>query len=208
MNVDAGTFSGYASTFGNVDSYGETILKGAYAVTLQEYGMPKMFFNHDMDKLPVGKWINAVEDDKGLYVTGEFTPGMEESDNIKAALIHETIDGLSIGYMLKKDDYTMDGSPQNTRIIKSVSRLLEISLVTYPADQFARVDSKSEIEALETVRDFERFLRDSGNFSKSASNLLIARAKTIFRQGEPVTKTVEIDKLLAKLAVINSKLGV
>lgn len=207
MNLETGTFSGYASTFGNVDSYGDTILPGAYAATLSEYGLPKMFFNHDMEELPVGKWLSAVEDQKGLYVTGEFTPDMEDADNIKAALMHETIDGLSIGYMLKKDDYTPSGDTSNGRIIKSVSRLVEISLVTFPADPFARVDSKSEIEQLETVRDFERFLRDSGNFSKSTSNLLIAKAKTIFGQGEPVKKSVEIDKLLAKLAAINSKLG-
>ena len=63
-------FRGYASTFNGNDSYGDTILPGAYLKTLADNGMPKMFFAHDWG-LPVGKWLSAVEDEKGLLVEGE-----------------------------------------------------------------------------------------------------------------------------------------
>lgn len=182
LEGDDSTFTGYASTFGNVDSYGDTIVKGAYADTLKTNGMPKMFFNHDSSSVPIGKWVKAVEDDYGLLLTGEFTPGNALAAEVKAALKHGTVDSMSIGYALRKGDY--EETPAG-RTIKKVARLAETSIVTFPADKFARVDLSSvkfedEMAAIETIRDFEHFLRDAGNFSKGSAQALTARAKTLF----------------------------
>ena len=68
---ESGKFSGYASVWGGVDSYGDTILKGAYKETLVKHGMPKMFIMHKSYELPIGKWLSAKEDDKGLFVEVE-----------------------------------------------------------------------------------------------------------------------------------------
>ena len=63
MEGDAGVFSGYASVFGGVDSYGDTIMKGAFADTLKNDGVPKMFYNHNIwDGLPIGKYQIVQED--------------------------------------------------------------------------------------------------------------------------------------------------
>jgi hypothetical protein len=40
MEGDSGRFTGYASVFGGVDSYGDTIVKGAYESTLRNHGKP------------------------------------------------------------------------------------------------------------------------------------------------------------------------
>ncbi|MEH6436691.1 HK97 family phage prohead protease [Massilia sp. DD77] len=200
----AGSFVGYASTFGNVDSYGDTILKGAYEATLKQYGMPKMFFNHDKYAVPIGKWISAVEDDYGLLMTGEFTPGNTMAEQLRAALKHGTVEGISIGYVLTKDDYQ---ETPTGRIITKVSRLIESSLVTFPADSFAKVDLASvkscadEIAQVATIREFETLLRDVGGFSKAAAQALSARAKTLFTardagdQGEERFKTEVLARL-------------
>jgi HK97 family phage prohead protease len=186
MTGDGGRFAGYASVFGGVDSYGDTIIKGAYEYTLKKHGKPKMFVNHDSYALPVGKWISAKEDDKGLLVEGELTPGMSAASDAYAAMKHGTIDGLSIGYALKADDFEMldDG----TRVIKRVSRLAEVSIVTFPADNAARIDLESVkaegIEQIETARDFERFLRDSGGMSKALAIALVSRAQLVFSRRE------------------------
>jgi HK97 family phage prohead protease len=183
LEGDGGTFSGYASTFGNVDSYGDTIIKGAYAETLKTNGMPKMFFNHNSYAVPIGKWVKALEDDYGLLLTGEFTPGNVQAQEVRAALKHGTLDSMSIGYSLTKGDYDETTSG---RTIKKVARLPETSIVTFPADKFARVDLSSvkafadEIAQVATIRDFEYFLRDAGNFSKGAAQALTARAKALF----------------------------
>lgn len=183
VDGDTGRFAGYASVFNGVDSYGDTIQKGAFAETLSSNGIPKMFFNHNWD-MPIGKYLIAQEDTNGLYVEGEFTPGMNLSSEVRAAMKHGTIDGLSIGGYLRKGDYE---ETSNGRVIHSWSNLMEISPVVFPADAAARVDLESvkadlkqTIEYIETIRDFEHFLRDAGNFSKGAAQALTARAKALF----------------------------
>lgn len=184
LESDGAGFVGYASTFGNVDSYGDTIVKGAYADTLKDHGLPKMFFNHQANAVPIGKWVDAKEDDYGLLLTGEFTPGNALAQEVKAALQHGTLDSMSIGYMLRKGDY--ETTPAG-RLIKKVSRLAETSIVTFPADSFAKVDLATvksiDFEALlpecKTERDIERLLRDAG-LGKWEAMAIVSRAKAIF----------------------------
>ena len=181
MKEDTGTFSGYASVFGNVDTYGDTIKKGAFLDTIQK-STPKMFFNHNWG-LPIGKWVDISEDDHGLFVKGEFTPDLDLSKNIKAAMKHGTLDGLSIGGFLKKGDFeeTKDG-----RLIHKWSELAEISPVCFPADNSARINLASvksiDFEALlpecKTERDIEKLLRDAG-LGKWEAMAIVSRAKAI-----------------------------
>ena len=172
-------FKGYASTFNGNDSYGDTILPGAYAKTISEHGMPKMFWGHDWD-IPIGKWLSAVEDEKGLLVEGEFTPGNSQADAVMAAMKHGTVNGLSIGFRLAEGDY--ERKKDGGRIIKSVSKLYEISVVNFPADEDARISEvrSEEVDELTTIRDFENFLRDSDGFSKSVATSIVAKAKKLF----------------------------
>jgi len=190
---DTGAFSGYASVFGGVDSYRDTIMPGAYKSVIERIQagaarMPKMFINHKSYELPVGKWLSMEEDDKGLFMFGELTPGMDEAKTVKAAMQHGTIDGLSIGYGLNRDDVEMVEKDDGVvRIIKNVSELYEISIVTYPADDAARVDLssvKSVLDQVESIKDFEDFLREAGGFSKSLATATASRAKRLFSQSE------------------------
>jgi HK97 family phage prohead protease len=195
LEGDSPRFVGYASRFNGVDNYGDTIMPGAYEKTLRDFGPPKMFVQHNSRGLPIGKWIHLSEDGAGLRVEGEFTPGMASADEARAALKHGSVDGLSIGYLLKKEDYEEKGSG---RIIRSVSKLVEISIVTFPADSGARVDLSSvksaDIDQIETLRDYETFLRDAGGLSKGLAEALANRVKIILMRGEPAeecTKAIE-----------------
>lgn len=189
VDGDTGRFMGYASVFGGVDVYGDTIIKGAFESTLRNHGKPKMFYNHDWD-MPIGKYPVAKEDEKGLFVEGEFTPGMQRSSEVRAAMKHGTIDGLSIGGYIKKGDYD---ETETGRVIRRWSNLVEVSPVVFPADSAARIDAGSvkamDIEAaladVETIRDFERLLRDAGGFSRAMAAKLVTRAKVIFSEREP-----------------------
>jgi Escherichia/Staphylococcus phage prohead protease len=181
----SGTFSGYASVFNSVDSVGDTILPGAYQETLSNHGFPKMFLQHESWELPIGKWVGAKEDDHGLFVQGELTLGMTRANDTHAALKHQTLDGLSIGFRLKAGDYEESDEFGGDRVIKRVDWLAEVSPVVFPADGKARIDLgsvKSELEHLKTVRDFEYFLRDAGGFSKGLAGAIVSRAKVVFGQ--------------------------
>lgn len=188
----ANTFSGYASVFGGVDSYNDTIIKGAYSeiiakIAAGEMRPPKMFVNHKSWDIPIGKWTRLTEDEKGLFVEGELTPGNPNADIIKAGMAHGTIDGISIGYQI--GDYEIVQKENETlRIIKSIKELPEVSIVTYPADDAARVDLtsvKSSLDNVKTIRDLEEFLRDACGFSKNLATATASRCKSVFTQGEP-----------------------
>jgi HK97 family phage prohead protease len=143
-----------------------------------------MFVNHKSWEIPVGKWTYLEEDSKGLYMEGEFTKGNPQADVIKAALQHGTVDGLSIGFMI--GDYEMvENDGESLRMIKSIKELPEVSIVTYPADDNARVDLttvKSALDNINTVRDFEKFLREVAGFSNSLARETAKSARAIFSQ--------------------------
>lgn len=171
-------FSGYASVFGVKDSDGDIIEKGAYNL---DEANPKMFFNHLHYDLPIGKWLTLSQDDYGLFVEGELTQGHSMAENVKAALNHETIDGMSVGFIMNKDDYedTEDG-----RIIKNIPFLPEVSVVTFPANSASLItEVKSSIGKIKCVRDFERFLSESSNCSNAVAVALTAKMRSI-TQGE------------------------
>lgn len=203
MDGDSGKFTGYASVFGGVDSYGDTIVKGAFESTLRKNGKPKMFYNHQWD-MPVGKWLVAKEDEHGLYVEGELTPSLRLSEDVRAAMKHGTIDGLSIGGYIERGDYD---ETETGRVIRKWGNLMEVSPVVFPADAAAKADATNMkgadvteiIEHIETVRDLESFLRDAGGLSKGAAVALTARAKVILGQGEPDHGAAEA-KALADMA--------
>lgn len=181
VQVETGTFEGYASKWGGTDSYGDTIIKGAFAETLKNE-TPKMFWNHKWD-MPVGKWTDLGEDSQGLYVKGELTPGLGLAGDVRAAMKHGTLDGLSIGGFLQKGDFE---EKSGGRVIRKWSKLAEISPVAFPADSAARIDLSSvksmDFESLlpqcKTERDIEKLLRDSG-LGKWEAMAIVSRVKAI-----------------------------
>lgn len=181
MDGDTGKFSGYASVFNGVDSAGDTILRGAFLETLSQ-AAPKMFWNHKWD-MPIGKWTVAREDDRGLFVEGELTKGLGLANDVLAAMKHGTLDGLSIGGMLKRGDYD---ETKTGRTVRKWSRLIEVSPVVFPADGMARIDTSTvksmEFEVLlpecKTERDIERLLRDAG-LGKWEAMATVSRMKAI-----------------------------
>ncbi len=102
MDSDGRKFSGYASVFGGVDSYGDTIMPGAYKATIGERARPiAMRWNHHGPV--IGKWTGMKEDDTGLFVEGELTQGHSVAEDAYALLKHGAVTGLSIGYRPVKE---------------------------------------------------------------------------------------------------------
>jgi HK97 family phage prohead protease len=165
-------FSGYASKFNGIDSYGDTIIKGAYTNTLQNRQRPiQMRWNHYGDV--IGKWMRVEEDENGLFVEGELTPGHSKAQDVYASLKHGAISGMSIGYYVKDHEFKDD-----IRVLKEIE-LVEISIVETPADLGAQVtDLKSGIAGITTQREAEKVLRDAG-FSRTESKAFLSAVKSI-----------------------------
>jgi HK97 family phage prohead protease len=174
-------FSGYGAVFGNVDSYGDVIEPGAFAETLaqaQKTGQfPSMLMQHGgmgltaQDLVPIGVWEKLAEDGKGLLNDGVLapTPRGEEAYALMKMQPRPAITGLSIGYIPKK--FTMRSKPEEPRRRLHEVELLEVSLVTFPANRQARItDVKS---GGFTERDFERWLMQDAGLSRSEARVVI-----------------------------------
>lgn len=178
------TFEGYASTFGNEDRHGDIVEKGAFESSIGKK-MPLMLRGHDPANV-VGKWVDMYEDDKGLHSKGEFTPGHSVAADTYASLKHGALSGLSIGFRVPRKGYRIEN---DRRIIEKVE-LLEVSIVALPANTEAQILAvKDDIQDIETVRDLENYLRDSG-FSVSAARTLAGRIKQLdLRESGRIDKT-------------------
>lgn len=189
-------FKGYGSVWGRVDSYGDTVVKGSFLESLKER-RPMMLYGHSPGRVP-GKWINYGEDDKGLFLEGELTPGHSEATDHAASLKHGSLNGLSIG------GYTIDGEPQSNggRLIKKFD-LYEVSLVSMPAEQEARIDTASVKETLDTyskISDFEDFLREAVGMSKIAAKAWVSRFASVLGRDDSVqAANKEAGEMLALL---------
>lgn len=178
--AEDGTIEGYASVFGVKDNWDDIIVPGAFLATLNAHKaagtMPALLWQHENDK-PIGIWQEMVEDARGLRVKGQLALETSRGKEAHALLKMGAINGLSIGFISKAWSYDNE---TDVRTLTEVD-LWEVSLVTFPANQDARVTSvKSSPDTLETPKDIERLLRDAG-FSRSDATALVSRA---MRMGE------------------------
>lgn len=185
---DAGVFEGYASTFGGQpDSYGDIMVAGCFAETLvkhkREGTMPLMLFGHKANDLPIGQYTDMAEDGKGLWIKGEIDLEDSMGARVHRALKKKTLRGLSIGYETRASE--PDEKRPGVRFLKTVD-LWEVSVVNFPANRRSLVTSvKSWADGqMPSVREFERFLRDVGGFSKSRAEAMASACAPHLR-GEP-----------------------
>ena len=176
---DDGTVEGYGSVFGVRDNYDDVIAKGAFIQSLKDHKaagtMPAMLWQHDADK-PIGVWTEMVEDEKGLRIKGQLAMETVKGKEAHALLKMGALNGLSIGFMSKEWAYDRD---TEVRTLTAID-LWEVSLVTFPANEKARVTNVKSAEEMATPKDAEKVLRDAG-FSKSDATAFVSR---VMRMGE------------------------
>ncbi len=132
-----GHFEGYASVFNVVDRGNDLIEPGAFKRSLRDRGAGgvKFLWQHD-PKEPVGILDEIFEDSKGLFIRGRLILDVERAREAYQLLGVGALDGLSIGFHTLKSKQRSDG----VRILHQVD-LWEISLVTFPMNEQARISS-------------------------------------------------------------------
>lgn len=193
---DTGTFEGYGSVYGIVDKGGDIVAAGAFAdslTTLKAAGrMPALLWQHN-PREPIGIYTDIVEDSVGLKVIGQLALKTARGAEAYELMKMGALTGLSIGYRTRDDSWDR---VTGTRTIKKAD-LVEVSPVTFPMNDSARVGSVKAIEDLETLADIERHLRDAGGFSRSEATAMVSRVKSVIGRGDPgedaeaITRAVE-----------------
>ncbi len=200
---DSGEFEGYGSVFGVKDSYSDIIVPGAFAKSLaawQEKGrLPALLWQHNMSE-PIGIYTEMREDETGLYLKGRLL--IDDDPLAKRAHAHMkagSLSGLSIGYVLNDYDYD---NQKDAFILKDID-LWEVSLVTFPANDEARISNvKSLLERGETPppSKVEKALREVG-FSGSQAKAFMAKGYSAITPRE-----AEADEALESLKTLISRI--
>ena len=157
--AEDGTFSGYGSIFGDLDSYGDITTPGCFAASLAKRQADgtgiKLLWQHNPAE-PIGVWTSIAEDDRGLLCKGKLILDIQRAREAYALMKGGVQMGLSIGFEEMLSEYHepadveekfgypaasfADGPNQQIRALTEVD-LWEVSLVTFPALGSAQVDS-------------------------------------------------------------------
>ena len=116
---------------------------------------------------PIGVWDQMSEDNDGLYVKGRLLKEVQKGAEAIALLKAGAIDSMSIGFK------TVEAVSENQGRIRKLTEvdLFEVSLVTFPMNRDAKITA---IKSIETIRDFEKTLRDVG-FSQSEAKAIAVK---------------------------------
>jgi len=174
IDEEVGEFEALASAYDVVDSDGDLIERGAFAKEIRRIKksgkFPKILIQHRRSDLG-GIMTDIKETEAGPLIKGKFID-TQKSRDLRVEVKSGAITDVSVGFSIDLFEYDIK---REIRIIKNIAKLWEVSFVTFPANDQANVLSvKSKPQ---TVRDFERLLKELGFSQKEA--------KTIISQGYP-----------------------
>lgn len=202
--TDEGVFSGYASVFGVLDSYREIVAPGAFAESLVKIAasgqiLPALW--QHMSSEPIGGYESMTEDDSGLHVEGFLLKDeVNRAREAFALMKRKIVSGLSIGYYVLDDSYN---EKERTRTLKKLE-LVEVSIVTFPANPDARIDTiKSKLAhgGLPTLREFSALLREQG-FTRSQADLIANRGlKSLLGSWDMTSATAQAKQMGTTIAI-------
>ncbi len=147
---DDGTFEGYASVFGVLDSHRDIVMPGAFSKSLaaRPIARVKMLRQHQQAE-PIGVWTDAAEDSRGLHVKGRLIREVPLAAQTYALMREGALDRLSIGFRTVREQIERKN---NARQLLEVD-LREISVVTFGSND------KAVISTVKSLNDPERAQR-------------------------------------------------
>ena len=191
-----GIVKGYGSIFGNIDSDGDIITKGAYTKTISENGnRVKYLYQHQMDK-PLGKMVNLYEDKKGLMFIAEIPKTQLCKDVLelmKAGVITEN----SVGILPMQKEGCPDGMENCYRKLTEV-KLYEISAVTLAANDEAMIlDVKGNFDKEKVLGRYDNLVKliRKGSISDNLGYAIEAeliKLKSIFNDKATLPTDMEV----------------
>lgn len=200
-----GRLSGYASIKGNVDSYGDQIMDGAYTNLEMMVKDGWSGFNHSSN--PIGYFIEAREDAKGLFVEIEFHSTSDAQD-IRTKAQERINAGKSVGMsiMFKTLEFSrVQREEEEVRELHKIE-IVEAGFVMMPANKSALVTNVKSATggslgekydaARESAEDLHQSLSDlneetKGQLTKGRKDMIAEMARKWAELNDLVTKSEE-----------------
>ena len=104
IDEEKGIIEAYVSIFGNVDSYGEIVDKGAFSESIKNHfpRYPKGVRDHDWTQ-PIAKTLEIKEDERGLYVKAKLILEIEKARETYILMKEGVLTDFSFGYRVDED---------------------------------------------------------------------------------------------------------
>lgn len=175
-NADSMEFEAYANVKNVVDHALDVAMDGCYEKSIADHKAngtrPKLLWSHNPYDYPIGVITDFEEDSKGLFFRGLLSDTDEGIKTYKLAKMG-ALDQFSIGYVVQQEKWNSEKGYNELHQID----VKEISWVNFACNEESRlqtIKAKFGQRQMPTVRDLERFLRESG-LSKSEAKILASQ---------------------------------
>lgn len=198
-----GYIEGYVSVKGSIDSYGDTVLDGAY-IELEEFKRDGFVtVGHELSDLPVGYIESAREDGKGLFVLAPFHSS-DDAQKVRKVCEERKAAGKSIG--LSIDYYAMEWEydkkseyETRIRILKKI-KVIGFAIVNVPAERLAEATAVKSGSGRPNEEQYKSLLAELEDWT--------SREEWIAENRKQGLTTVHLDRLTSIKQRIDSLLEI
>ena len=143
----------------NLGWYDEIIEQGALDLT--DLKDVRFLVNHNTDMIPLARSRNNTEhstmqmtvDSDGMVIRADVdTENNTDARNLYSAVARGDISGMSFMFSVDSDSWDDIESDHPTRHIRSISRVMEVSAVTFPAYSQTSIQTRGLADALDGAK--------------------------------------------------------
>jgi len=144
----------------NLGWYDEIIEKGALDTT--DLKDVRFLVNHNTDMIPLARSRNNTVnstmqmeiDEKGMKIRVDLdTENNTEAKSLYSAVERGDIDGMSFMFTVDEDRWEDIDSDHPTRSILKISKVFEVSAVTFPAYEDTSIQARGLSKALDSAKE-------------------------------------------------------
>lgn len=173
----------------NLGAFDEMIAAGALAKT--DLTDVRFLVNHDVSRIPLARsrrnngnsTMQLMPDDNGLAIRVSLdTENNADARALYSAVQRNDLSGMSFAFLVEDggDEWIDIDTDHPQRIIRSISRVLEVSAVTFPAYSDTEIQARSK-ETLESVRSALDSARQQKAEEVDTSEIELLKAKALFK---------------------------
>ena len=179
--------SGWANTT-DKDRAGDVILEEAWNKGgLSDYLNNPIILGYHKHDNPIGQMVSHSVSSKGLFITAEIS---KAAGNVYQMIKEGILKSFSVGFMVKDADYD---STTDIFVIKDLE-LLEVSVVSVPANQHSTFSVSKQFESVEDYKDFkQKFVSENeqANINKQTEAEADKATNVPESENAKATKTLE-----------------
>lgn len=152
----------------------------------------RFLVNHDLSRIPLARsrrnngnsTMQLIVDEQGMGIHVQLdTENNAEARALYSAVQRGDVSGMSFMFGIDGENWEDLESDHPTRHITSISTVVEVSAVTFPAYDATSINARSEADVLDRARQaLENARKQKGDKADKTAELELVKAKYKFRE--------------------------